>query len=768
MVVMVIVIVAGIAVSIFASYRINNKLAVNYNREQRDIATQTANNLKIEVTAVQTKLLYLAQVEAVQSLDSKTCNAKIDEIIKTLGADLGNIGRIGPDGVFYCSGNKELIGIKGETFGTYVSDIFKDPEHKPVMSHMVYPKGATSYLLAVHVPVYNSKGLFVGTLGGAISTDNLAKNLLNNVKIGKTGFVSVIDDNGDIIYSRDKNFVGKNRYGNEIQKATGNDETLNKAFEDAKKGTDQSVRYTANGEARMAVMTSAEVIPGRRWVVYGVIPMTEVSHSADEFGLSVIYRRLIIGYSLALLTSAFFVLRFMRRRIFKPLRALNDVAQKVERGGLDSRVPVNTEDELGQLSASFNKMLDQLHEYNRDLEERVDQQTNQLKKTLQETEKKNSSLENTKKAMLNVFSDLATEKTKLATETTRSKAMFDSMGDALIVTDQYSKIVQINPVAEKLLGVSAKKLIGKWYPGEISIFDKDGVELPPDQRPISRAIATGKAIQSREYSLAVKGSKNILPVALTVSPLIQDDHPLGVVEVFRDVTLERELDQAKDDFVSLVSHQLRTPATAVKQFLGMIREGYAGKVTKEQEDFVETAYESNERQIGIIDDLLNVSRLDLGKLKPSLQSIDITALMKDIYQIMLPKAAERNQTLELDAPTSYTLMADPNIIRMAIENFVDNASKYTPDGGTIKLSVKKVGKHVNIAIADNGVGIAAKDLKKLYKKFSRIDNKLSVLRGGSGLGLYIARQIIELHHGKLLVESKVGKGTTFTIQLSQE
>lgn len=765
---MMFVIVVGGIVSLVAAKRVNERLIANYNTQQLEVAKQTSTTLQSQVDTIKAKLLFIAQVEAIRSLDPKVCDPKIDEIIASFGQDIGNIGRIGPDGKFYCSGNKQLLGVKGSTLGSYIDDIFNDPEHKPVMSRMIYPKGATSYLLAVHVPVIDSKGKFMGTLGGAISVDNLAENYLKDIQIGKTGFVTVADDNGDIIYNRDNTIIGKNRYSQEIQALFDNNSVLNSAFEAAKSGQDAQARYKVRGEERIAVLTSVEVNPGRRWIVYGVIPVSEVDQVASDLGFTKIFRRLVGIYSFSFLIAALVLLWFMRRRVFRPIQRLTEASRKVQAGNLKTRVRMPRNDELGQLGMLFNAMLDQISSYNKDLETEVKQKTELLSDTLALAEHKNKTLEDTKKAMLNVLNDLAEEKDNLKTESTRVEALFDSIGDGLVVTDQYGKVVQVNPVAEKLLGTKATNLVGKWYPDVVELYDQDGVLVAPEERPIMKAITDGKAFRTRALTMAVKGKPTKFPVSITASPLLVNNQPLGVVVIFRDITQERELDEAKDDFVSLVSHQLRTPATAVKQFLGMIIEGYAGKVTAEQKDFINTAYESNERQIGIIDDLLNVSRLDLGKLKPNLQAVDITALVKDIYQIMVPKTAERKQKLELNATKSYTIQADPNILRMAIENFVDNASKYTPDGGSISLSVTNKGKNVYVAIADTGVGIAQKDVKRLFKKFSRIENSLSVIRGGSGLGLYIAHQIVLLHKGKLTVESKLGKGTTFTIQLKQE
>lgn len=227
-----------------------------------------------------------------------------------------------------------------------------------------------------------------------------------------------------------------------------------------------------------------------------------------------------------------------------------------------------------------------------------------------------------------------------------------------------------------------------------------------------------------------------------------------------------EINRSKDEFISLASHQLRTPATGVKQYIGMLLEGYCGELTEAQRRLLMTADDSNERQLNIVNDLLHVAQADAGKITLSKRPTDIVAMIKDIIKEQADTLKKRSQTVLLtnNAPPT-AVMADEDRLRMVFENIIDNASKYSPEESELQVIIGKTRTHLSITVKDKGVGIAAKDLPKLFKKFSRIDNPLSASVGGSGLGLYWAQQIIDLHQGSITVNSKVNKGATFTINL---
>lgn len=227
-----------------------------------------------------------------------------------------------------------------------------------------------------------------------------------------------------------------------------------------------------------------------------------------------------------------------------------------------------------------------------------------------------------------------------------------------------------------------------------------------------------------------------------------------------------ELSDAKDEFISLASHQLRTPATGVKQYVGMLLEGFAGELTPTQQAFLEQAYESNERQLTIVDDLLQVAQIDAGKVTLHKEETNVVTLVRGVLHEQDPKFDKRNQAVTFK-PSRKDIVAavDGARLRMVFENLIDNASKYTPEGKAIKVTLTKLSKSIRIAVADQGVGIEPKDVDKVFEKFSRLRNTMSLSSNGSGLGLYWAKRIVDLHGGSITITSKPGEGSVFTILL---
>jgi two-component system sensor histidine kinase VicK len=227
------------------------------------------------------------------------------------------------------------------------------------------------------------------------------------------------------------------------------------------------------------------------------------------------------------------------------------------------------------------------------------------------------------------------------------------------------------------------------------------------------------------------------------------------------------LNKSKDEFIAITSHQLRTPATGVKQYIALLLEGYAEPLTENQRIFLEKAYENNERQLHIVDDILRIAQLDLDKFQLHLTSVDLGKLLQEAISSLDAKFHLHKQGANLIKPTE-TLIAsiDPEQMRMAIENILENASHYSQDGKKITVRISKKGSDwAQISIKDRGVGISNKDIPKLFQKFSRINNSLSNTVNGTGLGLYFSKKIIELHGGKINAKSTVDKGTTFIITL---
>ncbi|HMH31310.1 MAG TPA: ATP-binding protein [Methylomirabilota bacterium] len=226
------------------------------------------------------------------------------------------------------------------------------------------------------------------------------------------------------------------------------------------------------------------------------------------------------------------------------------------------------------------------------------------------------------------------------------------------------------------------------------------------------------------------------------------------------------LNDAKDEFISLASHQLRTPATAVNQYVGMLQMGYAGQLTNDQLDMLGVAYKNNERQLEIIEDLLRVAKVDAGKVYLDKAYCDVTTQIEKAIKGQAILFKHRGQTVIFDKPKAKMIASiDPKLMLMVLENLLDNAGKYSEAGKHITIDIRQDKLNTIVTIRDHGVGIPKKDLQKLFKKFSRIDNSLSASVKGTGLGLYWAKKILDLHEGNINVTSETNVGSNFEISM---
>jgi two-component system sensor histidine kinase VicK len=225
------------------------------------------------------------------------------------------------------------------------------------------------------------------------------------------------------------------------------------------------------------------------------------------------------------------------------------------------------------------------------------------------------------------------------------------------------------------------------------------------------------------------------------------------------------LNIAKDEFISVASHQLRTPATTVKQYLSMILAGYAGDIPEAVRKYLKTAYESNERQLTVINDLLKTAQIDSDIFTLDTGFYDASQLVQEAVDEFMPTAALRRQTIYYTQHETCALHVDASEIKLAVENLIGNASKYSPVGSSITITVSQTKAYVHISIQDEGVGIAKENRRKIFDKFTRLDNKLSDTVTGTGLGLYFVKRVVDLHGGTIKVTSELNKGTLFTICL---
>ena len=347
----------------------------------------------------------------------------------------------------------------------------------------------------------------------------------------------------------------------------------------------------------------------------------------------------------------------------------------------------------------------------------------------------------------------------------RNEALLGSIGDGVFAVDERLRVIEFNRAAGQ---------ITRWPPAEAQGRSYDEVfawapESPgrAAHDPIRQAIERREALRYARDLLLVRRDGSRLPVSLSAAPVLDDQGQVtGCVAVINDASQEREVDRMKTEFISIASHQLRTPMSGVKGALSLLLEDVLGKLNPQQREYLRRAYEANERLIALVNDLLNVSRLEQGQLQMRREALDLGALAEAVAAEYQARAQRyRQQLLVTPAAAAVQVMGDPMRLREVLANLVDNAIKYTPEGGRISLAVKTEEDRAVFEVCDTGVGIPAEQLPHLFQKFTRIQNPLSAREFGSGLGLYFARSVVELHQGTIQVESKPGQGTCFRVLL---
>jgi len=371
---------------------------------------------------------------------------------------------------------------------------------------------------------------------------------------------------------------------------------------------------------------------------------------------------------------------------------------------------------------------------------------------------------------------LRVSKDQLLEAKTQTEALLGGLGESVIAMSVTGDIIFVNQEAEDFFDFSAEEVKGKSVYSHVSLVDEKGKALERNVRPIYRVIKTKKAVVER--SMYVKrGKGKLVAVIITASPVLINGKVVGVVEVFRDVSKERAVDKAKSEFVSLASHQLRTPLSSINWYSEMLLDGDGGKLTKKQKEYLDQVYVANQRMISLVNALLNVSRIELGTFSVEPEEIDFNGIVKDVLKEVNASISERDIHLHIGCKKLATMIADPQLLRMVITNLITNAIKYTEKGGKVSVTTemvssgdvvesKKIAKEsVLFQVSDTGYGIPKEQQSHIFQKLFRADNVQRKDTEGTGLGLYIVKSIVELAHGNIWFSSVEDEGTTFYVVL---
>ncbi len=375
----------------------------------------------------------------------------------------------------------------------------------------------------------------------------------------------------------------------------------------------------------------------------------------------------------------------------------------------------------------------------------------ELKERLQQVQTELSQKNNLLEALERQRKDLSDEKERIDN-------IVHSMTEGMVVVDPQGKILMVNPAAEALLGIS-KQDVGKQI--------KDAIK---DEHLLSlvRSVPAEGAMVRKDIEL-FSPDEATLRVLRASSAVVEDNNgnTVGMVAILNDVTRQRQIEKLKSDFVAQVSHELRTPLVAVEHSLGLVQEKTTGPLSNEQEKFLDMARRNLKRLTLLVNDLLDLSQLETGKVRLVREPCSLEKIIQDTLASLKPWADTKSIILthhiQGDLPQ---VEADANKIIQVLVNLVSNAIKFTPAKGTISVEAERFeDKEIKILVQDTGIGIPAEELQKVFERFYQVRSSQGTEVKGTGIGLTITKEIVELHGGKIWVESEVGKGTKFIFTL---
>lgn len=357
-------------------------------------------------------------------------------------------------------------------------------------------------------------------------------------------------------------------------------------------------------------------------------------------------------------------------------------------------------------------------------------------------------------------------------ESTKSDMIIESIGDGVVVISQTGEILLINPAAQKMTGWSAADATNLHFGSVIKFQDEKGALIENELNPISRALNISQQVRVNDICLITKSGKKLF-ASFVVNPV--GDAGEGVIAVFRDITKERNDEKAQAEFISTASHEMRTPVASIEGYLGLALNPNTATIDEKARDFITKAHASAQHLGHLFQDLLDISKADDGRLKENPVVIDAVDFMRNVVDGLRPKASEKNLTIiykpdgtgaaknNVVAPILYAHV-DKEHLREVADNLVENAIKYTLEG-SVSIDVTASDDYVRISIKDSGIGIPTEDIPHLFQKFYRVDNTDTREIGGTGLGLYLCRKLVESMEGRIWVESEYKKGSTFFIEI---
>ncbi|MBU1911641.1 PAS domain S-box protein [Patescibacteria group bacterium] len=607
-----------------------------------------------------------------------------------------------------------------EVSGAGLSARSKPPEQESTILYAITDDfGWQEY--EIFSPVY-LEGKHIGVIGVRYDARPLLDTLLSVASVGETGEVLLgAEQDGKlvILHHRFQPDGGKTlllgdideqySYGSPLAKAVKGEESLQRSEDYS--GQDVYAAY--------------RTLPSLGWGL--VVKINRYEALAGTVRLA--WFMAILG--IVLIFGAGLIAVILAKYLTDPIMRLSRKMQKLGPENWGFRRSVYTGDEVEFLDQVATDMASRLKEIYGHLEEKVAERTQELK-----------------------------------AQYAKDRAILESIQHGIITVGKTGVILSVNPAASLLLDMDITDLIGTKAEETIR-FCKEGKTQEAQNNPIVRSLVTRKVarIDSNQHVSVLQKDESFLPVTAISAPLLDKGQLLGAVIVFQDVTEERRVDYIKSEFISLASHQLRTPLSTMNWYLELFSDEKEG-LSQMQKESVREMDRASKRMSDLLDTLLHAARLEGGNIMPNIRKIDIIAFMNDVVAECRSVAKIEGVNCKSDiSQEPITINTDPVLLNVIIQNLFSNAVKYSPKGGDVKITLKSDGKYIDITVKDSGMGIPANEQHRVFERLFRARNVKSIDTEGSGLGLYISKMISGVIGGELTFVSDEKNGTVFTLRL---
>ena len=535
------------------------------------------------------------------------------------------------------------------------------------------------------------------------------------------GRVYVVDDRGIVIAHPDLSYVLAERDLSALppvrQVAEGLQESSAEVY-DNERG--ERVLGSAHAMTIELFDTRSPEPAGVDWFVIAEQPEEDVFRDARR---AAAYSTVISLFAAALAAAAAF---YVARKISRPIETLHAAATRFGEGDLSYRADVETGDEIEDLAHSFNTMAEAL---GRNIE------------------------------------SLKNEQRIVSAERDKLQMILSGITNAVVAVDLEGKIVLFNKAAAALTSRGASDVIGESIGDVMAIYDGER-KIPVEEYCPSNGSDEGTLFAKNNTRMVDDaGREHFVNVA---SGRIREGARInvGCILTFQDVTREFLLERTKREFVSIAAHQLRTPLTNIKWSVGYLLSGMKGELAEAQRELVAQSLDAVDRMIALVNDLLDVSRIEEGRFGVNPRRQSISPILRRVAELARKSAPKRGIAFTFDAEDNLPLLdIDADKVEIVLNNILDNAMQYTPSGGSVSVRVRAADSHVMISVSDTGIGIPLRDRERIFTKFFRAPDAQARHTDGSGLGLYVAKNIVDQHGGAITFESEEGGGTTFFVSL---